>query len=102
MTSDPVAPNPLSIRTLLMATCAIAIGFSAATVGPIPLSLRLLGLAIGFYGLAVCIFGFSLSLRCPYREVVFLFGLPAYLCCVICASAGGFLLLVTMFRLEVS
>ena len=97
--SEP--PPKLTIRRLLMSTAAIAFGCCAATVEPFPLLLRLLGLAAGFYGFATVVFAFSTSLNSPWRELLFLVGLPAYLGCVICGTASCFVFIATLFQLAV-
>ena len=97
-----VEPTPrLTIRRLLISTGAIAFGCCAATVELFPVPLRLLGLAAGFYGFANVVFAFSTSLSSPWRELSFLVGLPAYLCCIVCGTAGCFVLVATLFRLAV-
>ncbi|TWU63465.1 hypothetical protein [Crateriforma conspicua] len=97
--SDPELLTRLGICTLMIATVAIALEFCAATVGPVPLSIRLFGLAIGFYGFATLTFRFSRFTEIAWCEAVLFFGLPAYLLCVRGALVRCFALLSTVYFL---
>ena len=101
MAPNPVPPPRPTIRGLLVSTAAIALGLCSAKVGPLPAPFRPLGLAVGFYGFATAIFAFSASLNSPWRELLFLIGLPAYACCVICGAVGCFVLFATAYHLAV-
>ena len=89
--------TPLTTRQLLVTTAAVAVGLGMAISNEIPIWLRLLGIAAGFYFLATSVFAFSSSLSSPGRELLFLIGLPMYLCCVLAGSAGCFTLIATIY-----
>ncbi len=90
----------LTVRRILVTTAAIAVGLTLARFVEVPLPFRLLGIAFGAYWSATCIFSFSTSLSSPAKEALFLFGLPLYICCIVCAAVGCLLLVMTIIGLS--
>ena len=97
MTTNATNSTRLTTRQLLVTTAAVAVALGMATADQIPIWFRLLGIAAGFYSLATCVFAFSATLASPRRELLFLIGLPMYLCCVLAASTGCFILIATIY-----
>ena len=93
------ASTPPTIRRFLLPTVAVVIGMLLAGINNAPLFLQLFGLAAVLYGSATCIFALSTSLGSPWREILFLLGLPLYLCSVVCAFSASITLLVTAYSL---
>lgn len=88
MKSEAATLTKPTIHRLLATTAAVAIGLACATASEVPLSIRLLGIAFGCYWAATCIFTFSVSLSSPAKEFCFLFGLPLYICCIVCTAVA--------------
>lgn len=97
MTQKTEASKRLSIRQLLVTTFAVAVGLAMATNDDFPIAPRLMGFAAGFYCLANCFFAFSTSLASPKRELLFLIGLPLYVCFLFSAAAGLVIFFATTF-----
>jgi len=90
-------PSQLTTRQLLVTTATVAIAFGMVIADQLPVWIRLLGIASGFYSCAMRVFAVSLALSSPKREMVFMIGLPMYLFCVLAGSAGCLILLVTIY-----
>lgn len=78
MTDDPDIQRRMAIRQIATTTAAVAIGLALVT-SQAPLSLQLLGVALGLFGLAHCLFTLSISLVPPLKEFLFLARLPMFL-----------------------
>ena len=96
--AEPPESRTFSIQYLLVVTAsfAVAIGLAVETNFPIPI--RLIGFATCCFWLSKGIFVTGMHLPTPMREIIFVIGLPLYLCTImgIIASIFAIVLLVSM------
>ncbi len=94
--TDP--PKQHSLRYLFFVTTCIAVGVGLVRQPGIHPSFKSIGLGIINYWIAKGLFAMSVRLPNPWREIVFMIGLPFFVGAMYCVITGSAGLAVELFR----